>query len=197
MSAQLVPIGEFSPVGIRLPEGLSFEDWKLVGERLVRYESATQWALGDWLFYGEWQFGRQYEEALELTGLGYQYLADLKYVAGRFDFSRRHESLSLEHHRAVASLPPAEADKWLKQAEAGSWTRARLRDEVAGSFAAVGSRQREPRREPTPDPPADVAAISITLDPKRAEEWTTAADLRGMALSAWVVTVCDEACEVA
>lgn len=191
--SQLVPFaGELSPVGMRLPEGLDFDEWLAIGEQIVRAESATQWALADWLFYGEWAYGRRYEEALELTGLAYGTLANLKYVAGRFDASRRREKLSLAHHQNVASLPPAEADRWLDRAEQGSWPHARLRDEIASSFAATGSKDRGSKQVRVL-PSVQYEQLSLQLDLDRSEQWALAADDRGMPLAAWVVTVCDEA----
>jgi hypothetical protein len=129
-------LGEpLNTVGLRLPPDLDYERWREIGESICRLCSTTSWALGDWLFFGEWAYGRRYEEAMELTGLAYQTCADLKYVAGRFDHSRRREELSVDHHRAVASLPPDGADAWLARASAGRWTRARLRDELAAARA--------------------------------------------------------------
>lgn len=131
MSA-LAPVpGQISPVGLKLPKKMDYDAWVRLGEQLTRMHEASSWAIADWLFYGEWEYGRRYEEAIELTGLSYQALNDLKYVAGRFDISRRREKLSISHHREVAALPPPDADRLLAQASDEGWSRNRLRDEVA------------------------------------------------------------------
>jgi hypothetical protein len=103
--------------GLEVIGSPSFEEWKECGSKLREVEKSIQWAIGDWLNYGERRYGEKYREAMEVTGLTYQTLADAKWAASRFDISCRHENLSFKHHREVAALPPAQADALLSRAE--------------------------------------------------------------------------------
>ncbi len=147
----------FSTRGLRLKPGMPFEEWRAYGASIAGFSNATQWAFGDWWFYGEWEYGSQYETAMEVTGLTYQALADLKYVAGRFEFSRRRESLSLSHHREVAALPQDEQDRWLDLAEKNRWSRDKLRQALAGDLEIEGGDAPEL-------PPARAKKIAITAE---------------------------------
>lgn len=124
----------FTPTGLRLREDVTFEEWLKLGGQIAGFQTAAQWALGDWFFYGEWTYGSSYEAGVKVTGLSYQTLADLKYVAGRFEISRRREKLSVSHHREVAALPQDDADRWLDLAEQHGWSREKLRQALAGQL---------------------------------------------------------------
>src|SRR5437899_3226693 len=62
-----------------LPDTLSLEEWRAIGARLTQHNSIIQWALGDWLLYGEHRYcSKAYAEAEVITGLKTQTLANLK-----------------------------------------------------------------------------------------------------------------------
>jgi hypothetical protein len=42
---------------LRLPEGLSADDWRALGEQLGRAERSVMWWIGDWWAYGEHRYG--------------------------------------------------------------------------------------------------------------------------------------------
>jgi hypothetical protein len=75
------------------------------------------WWLGDWLNRGEKRFGETYVQAIDETGMAYQTLANIKWVASAIDVSRRRENLTWKHHAEVAKLPPDAQDVWLGYAE--------------------------------------------------------------------------------
>jgi hypothetical protein len=93
----------------------SFEQWQQAGEFIKKAGGAVHFWIGDWLNYGEQHFGEMYTQALEMTGLDYQTLADDKWVAKQV--SCRHEKLSFAHHRTVADLMPEEQEELLLKAE--------------------------------------------------------------------------------
>ena len=126
---RLVP-GDLTTTGLVLPKNLAYGDWLGIGEQLTRMHEASSWALADWLFYGQWEYGSKYEDAIDLTGLSKQTLTDLNWVASKFQISRRHEKLSIRHHREVAALPPEQAERLLVAAEDAGWSCSRLREEV-------------------------------------------------------------------
>src|SRR5258708_17923604 len=111
-------------VGLVLPARLQFEAWLGVGAQLAAAAASSAWCLGDWLVYGQTAYGGRYRDAVERTGLDYQTLRNYAWVAGRFELSRRRDSLSFGHHADVAALPGPEQDFWLrKAAEFGLSTR--------------------------------------------------------------------------
>lgn len=183
----LVPIAqvEQTDVGLKFPEHMEFDDWKDVGIELCRVHTKVSWAIADWLFYGEWEYGRTYEEALDVTGLSYQALADLKYVAGRFDHGRRVKELSVGHHREVAALPLGEADNWLKAAKKQGWSSKALREQVATARAD---------RVVSPEAHGGVnELVTLKLAPERVARWRAAALHAKLELEDWIVASCDAA----
>ena len=58
-----------------------------------------------------------YAPAIEATGKEAQTLMHAASVAGKVEICRRRQNLSWSHHQEVASLLPAEQDKWLDMAE--------------------------------------------------------------------------------
>lgn len=100
----------------------AFDEWERVGAFLQQVEGAVSWWVGDWLNYGETAYGERYTQAVEVTGLSYQTLADYAWVARKVDVSRRKESLAFSLHKEVASLPPADQSAVLEDAEAQGWS---------------------------------------------------------------------------
>lgn len=145
-----------TPVGLRLTPGMEYEEWASYGPLLGAGVGAWSWAIGDWLFYGEWEYGSRYEDAQALTGLAEQTLKDLKYVAGRFDLSRRRDDLSLSHHREVAAKPLEEQDEWLDKAAAEGWSQKELRAQIAMDAGATAIL---PPKSPAVDKPVEVAVL--------------------------------------
>ena len=67
-----------SPVALRLPDGLSYEVWELVGRDLGRADSALQWWLGDWWSYGFPRYGHRAHQCETWSGLHYRTLGKLR-----------------------------------------------------------------------------------------------------------------------
>lgn len=106
------------------------EQWREYGEYLGGVHRVTLWAIGDWLTYGEDQWGERYDEAMKATGLSYGTLANAKSVATRIDRSRRREKLPFSAHVEVAALPAKDADALLASAEEKGWSARELRKRV-------------------------------------------------------------------
>jgi hypothetical protein len=51
--------------GIVCPNRSTFEQWKSLGEFIRYADGAVHWWIGDWLNYGEQNYGEMYEQALE------------------------------------------------------------------------------------------------------------------------------------
>lgn len=119
-----------SPVGMQFPTETTQEDWEFQGAKIALYERGRQWAIGDWLNFGEQRWGEMYVQAAELFHLDKQTLMNLKSVALRFPIERRHPRVSWSQHAEVAKMSPEEQDYWLGLSEQNEWTREELRAEI-------------------------------------------------------------------
>jgi hypothetical protein len=181
-------------IGLVFPARLPFEAWLGVGAQLAAASSSAAWCLGDWLVYGQAAFAGRYRDAVERTGLDYQTLRNYAWVAGRFELSRRRDSLSFGHHAEVAALPAPEQDFWLRKAEEFGWPVMRLRREVRSSLAERG--QGPPGLESGPDgdqAEERPAVIRVTVTPAQLALCERAADQERMALRAWAAQALERA----
>jgi N6-adenosine-specific RNA methylase IME4 len=121
---------EFSPTSLALPEGLPFERWEEVGVTLRQIERSAMFWIGDWVNFGERKYGETYAQAAEATDYEVKTLQNAAWVCSRIESSRRREDLTWGHHAEVASLPPGEQARWLREAANNSLSVMRLRDEV-------------------------------------------------------------------
>lgn len=109
--------GEATQTGLKLPDNLSYEEWEAIGGQLQQAERSLMWWIGDWLNYGERKYGEMYAQAVETTGKSYDALRNAKWVAGKFELSRRRDSLSWSVHSELAGLSKREADQGLDWCE--------------------------------------------------------------------------------
>jgi len=185
-------------VGLVFPSRLPFDAWLGVGAQLAAAAASSAWCLGDWLVFGQAAYGGRYREAVERTGLDYQTLRNYAWVAGRFELSRRRDTLSFGHHAEVAALPEPEQDFWLRKAEEFGWSTMRLRTEVRSSLAERGlaSAGLEPAGTSRPDGGERArrqAVMRVTLAPAQLALCERAAGLDGMALNAWAARALERA----
>src|SRR5215831_15453640 len=184
--------------GLVFPHRLPFEAWLGVGAQLAAVAAASAWCLGDWLAYGQAAYGGRYREAVARTGLDYQTLRNYAWVAGRFELSRRRDTLSFGHHAEVAALPAPEQDFWLRKAEEFGWPVMRLRREVRASLA---ERDEGPAALESADDdcrgggPRErrLAVIQVTLTPGQLAICERAAGQDGVALCAWAASALERA----
>lgn len=122
---------ELTPTGLSLPPGLPFPQWEAIGRTLIHVEQSVQWAIGDWLNYGERAYGEKYAQAVEATGYSYQSLADAAWVAAKIQSSDRSENLGWTHHRILAAIPDdSDRREIIRAAGEGGATVAELRRAV-------------------------------------------------------------------
>lgn len=107
----------------------TFADWQECGMFLKEAEQSVQFWIGDWLNYGERTWGKQYEEAMQQTGLDYQTLRDYKWVSAHVPLSLRNDKLSYHHHRQIANLAPEQQAYFLEKAEQENWSVVQLKQE--------------------------------------------------------------------
>jgi len=107
----------------------TFEQWQECGRFIRKAEGAVHFWIGDWVNYGEPNFGEKYTQALEETGFDYDTLRHDAYVASHVDLCRRRHNLSWAIHAEVAPFEPEEQEELLKKAEELRLTRKELRKE--------------------------------------------------------------------
>lgn len=105
----------------------TFEQWVACGNFVKSANGAVHFWIGDWLNYGERQFGETYAQAIDETGYDYGTLANDKWVASRIEKSRRRENLSFAHHYSVADLEDEEQEELLDRAEVEKLNRQQFR----------------------------------------------------------------------
>lgn len=133
--------GVFSEKGWAPPRAdrLGYERWVQEGIALHRIHSASRWAIGDWLRYGEGAFGEQYATGADDLGMSPEYLQNSKWLSGRFPPESRVDGLSWSHHSAVAALPPEHAQRMLAIAKLEDWSQRALVDQVRELKAQAGA----------------------------------------------------------
>lgn len=139
-----IPFGEPQRVALTLPPGLTEIQWKEVGHNLLRCKDSLQFWIGDWINYGEANYGEKYAQAMDIFGVegqknyGYEKktLENFASVSKRVESSLRREKLSFGHHEVVAALESRDQDVWLAKAVMNEWTVAELTKEIRGKQKA-------------------------------------------------------------
>jgi hypothetical protein len=127
-----IPGVVYTDKGLQLPPDLPFETWAAMGVTLDRMEKSIQWALSDWLNFGEQHYPDRYTQALEATHYEERgSLHNIAYVGRKFpNADMRHEALDFSHHQEVASLPAIVREELLVRAEQENLTTRQLRAEA-------------------------------------------------------------------
>ena len=107
------------PLGLKIPEGTTFEHWLALGKRLALADSVLAWRIGDWWDHGEHRYGDRISavHASGWNGPSFGTCRNYATVARAFKTSRRRDVLSFSHHQEVASLSSEDADRLLDWAE--------------------------------------------------------------------------------
>ena len=104
-----IPFGvELTRTSLTIPDDLPFDDWQRLGKTLKDIEKSVLWWLGDWLNYGERNYGETYAQAVDVTDYGEDMLRKTKWVASSVEMCKRLHNLSWSHHHMVAPLDPDE-----------------------------------------------------------------------------------------
>lgn len=101
-----------------LPRGeLTIEQWIVAGQKFGEISRCCQWWIGDWIRYGNAQWGEKYVEAARITKYDVGTLRNFAWIASQFEPSLRSDNLSWSHHALLAPLDEAEKKEWLRRAE--------------------------------------------------------------------------------
>lgn len=167
---------------LQIAPGIEYASWRQVGTKLAMIADSSSWWLGDWIVYGQGQYGKRYLEAIEATHLDYQTLRNYAWVARKFEPLRRRQTLSFQHHLEVAGLPVQDQETWLDRAHLHSWSRTQLRTALRVARTGAGAPM-----------PVAVATVTINVDPNRHTRWAQAAAADAHDLSAWMIDMLDQA----
>ena len=124
----VVEYEKFAPTRYNPPADLTFERWGQDVATASAMEKALPWWLGDLLNLGEAKWGERYTQAVSITGIASERLANYANIARKCSF--RNEKLTWTHHKHVAPLEADEQRIWLELAEEEGWTSAELRDQI-------------------------------------------------------------------
>lgn len=124
-------------VGLTFIGAITFDEWLGLMATLVRMETAFQFAIGDALIYGESRFGEKYSQAMDVTGLSYQTLANLTWVSKNVPLSNRVDGVSWTHHRVVASVDTEDQRSFLEMAKDKRLSSVDLSEHITGKQPKV------------------------------------------------------------
>jgi hypothetical protein len=124
-----------SDVGVTFSGQLDESDWIRLMGTLTRLEKAIQFSIGDALNYGNSRYGEKYSQAMEVTGLTYQALANYSWVSAAVPIENRKTEVTWSHHRLAAKLPKDDQATALTLAEQHDWTLDEMKEYIDGKPA--------------------------------------------------------------
>lgn len=163
-------------VSLNMVEGLGFNEWRAIGEQLVRMQDSSQWWTGDWLAYGD-RYRRDYTTAMAQLDRTYSALTQYAYVSSKVEVCTRVQDLSWTHHRLVAPMEPDQQRYWLDEALRHGWTVRELEQSIAEQ---KGSSARPP-------------ALALRAVGELYELCVRAAARAGVEPAAWAATTLEQA----
>lgn len=139
----LMAAGELTPTGLFLDGDYPYETWERIGKALGHMRDMTNWALGDWLTYGEGLYGERYAQGVEATGRSKSSLMEYARTAQKVPPPRRRADLSFTHHQLVAAQPPDAQTELLQEAAEKGWSVEEFRGALSARRAKIRGRQQE------------------------------------------------------
>ncbi len=114
---------------------LDLRTFESLARFLGRVHDGSKWYIADLLLQAETRFGESAYQIAEATGRSERTLANWCWVASKVARSRRRERLNFTCHYLVASMEPAEQDRWLGRAEEEGWSSRELQEAIRASRA--------------------------------------------------------------
>lgn len=121
------------PTGLTVRGAPSFDEWAQLGHALRVMEKGIQFAIGDFLLYGEERFSERASQIIDAEMWSESTVKVYRWVSERVPLQNRRMDLSYSHHQAVASLAHSEQKHWLGlAAESGDtpWSVSRLKTAI-------------------------------------------------------------------
>jgi hypothetical protein len=114
-----------SRLGLKFDGSLDYDEWLAIAPQIGELAQSVGFVVGDWLVYGQDHFvsasqGKMptaiVDDAVRITGIDRSTLLNYAYVSRKIPIRSRTATLSWEHHKVVAKLPPVEQREWLDAA---------------------------------------------------------------------------------
>jgi hypothetical protein len=96
--------------------GMGLDEWVSTGRKFGTISRCSQWWIGDWIRFGNAQWGEKYAEAAKITRYDVGTLRNMAYVASQVHPSLRSDKLSFSHHVLLAPLTDSEKRVWIDRA---------------------------------------------------------------------------------
>ncbi|MGE0444517.1 MAG: hypothetical protein AB7P99_04760 [Vicinamibacterales bacterium] len=138
-------------VALEILRPLTRDEWEAIGRRLRAVASATQWAIGDWLVFGQGcgEYGQTYQRAAEITGRSWETLSQYARVSRAYARDCRRPDVSWTIHREALRLLEADRPAALALAASKGWTRERFAGHVDKlQRRALGKYSKDPDHAP-------------------------------------------------
>lgn len=81
-----------------------YEQWEEIGTTLFRVGRNANWWLGDWLVAGEQFYAEKAAQAIDMTGIGYDSISQMRWVAESIPMDERVSGVSWSLHRSAAAI---------------------------------------------------------------------------------------------
>lgn len=96
----------------------TYQEWEEVGHILAVMERGIAFIVGDWIRFGEAQYGHQAAQVIDARSWSAETVRNYVWISKNVPAENRmlDRGLSVRHHQLVAGLPPAEQRRWLRRA---------------------------------------------------------------------------------
>jgi hypothetical protein len=132
----------FASIGLLVEGDPTFAEWQDAGKILLVMARGLQFAVGDWLNFGETRFGELAAQVIDARSWREETVNVYRWVAAKVPPENRivTNDVSFSHHQVVASMPPEKQREWLARAasppeeepgaKTSAWSVAKLKSEI-------------------------------------------------------------------
>lgn len=120
--------------GLHVKGRPNFDEWANIGGMLRLFEQGVQWLIGDWVCFGEGEWGDKTAQVIDHERWSAETVRAYRWVASKVPMRNRQPGLSFSHHMAVAEMQPSQQAVWLARALKGTdgvaWSVAILKKQI-------------------------------------------------------------------
>jgi hypothetical protein len=125
----------FTATGLLTEGNPTYDEWAAAGQGILVLMKGLEFAVGDWLNYGEAKYGELAAQVVDARDWAPETVRVYRWVAAKVPPQNRMlgDGLKFAHHQAVAGLAPAKQRQWLEAAastdneDGKPWTSGRLK----------------------------------------------------------------------
>lgn len=128
---------KLGPVGLEVKGRPNFDEWKNIGGLLRLMEHGIQWLIGDWVNWGEGEWGDKTAQVIDAELFSESTIRVYRWTAARIPTENRVPALTFSHHMAVSSMVTTEQQRWLERATKNTWSVSELKKQI--KIHAAGS----------------------------------------------------------